>query len=702
MSKLIELVKYSTFLTSTDKEVLGGRLNPDNYSTLYEYYIFIIDNWESINSIKLPSIYQAILSYVLMIYFNFQKFGEFYGKYSTIEVAATYMRVLTRQSQKKKINEIISKFPINEMEEAPIFSQLDLLTWETYFYIYEHDFDKAKELILTAENLISKINEKDEDIILHKHQSASLFYIKALLYDMEKEIQKSLVEIILGIRILEESKIFDSFILGSLYNSYGSSLMTLGSPIAKDKFKTGLSYFSQNKIERGMAVCQANIATLLMHEGKFDEALDYFYDFVIIMEKFQDQRNILVIFNHIYSCLQSLGRMDQAEEYLHKAFKRMEEHNLENDDIFLDASEFYAIEGNFKLAEKHLKKYSEILKVKEEEETLTRATWLIHKGFIELKKKNMYESEQHLLEGIQIAKNNLFAPLSLQGIIYLIELLINKYRTEEDNQSKQNIIDEIELYSQECVILLREYKSNFQMVNYELLLATTYLLSNKLELAWDVLTRTSQVCKQYNFQNQLEKVEKNIIIVQELKSDQKKTKLGKDIIQMRSDIELSMVDYSAKGVKDITILTESDKRPLLIYLLVILPSGLPCYSYNFKTDRISDNELLIAGLINAIQNFSSEISLKKGVFRMLEHSDYIVLLEPRDNFSIAMFTDSFSYELKEHVLDFANSVEKVIDILAEKDFVKAEEVEVITIKLDKLIREIFQSVEIPILNNKHN
>ncbi len=134
-------------------------------------------------------------------------------------------------------------------------------------------------------------------------------------------------------------------------------------------------------------ICQANIATLLIQEGKFDEALNYFYDFVIIMEKFQDQRNILVIFNHIYSCLKSLGRMNQAEEYLNKAFKRMKEYNLENDDIFLDASEFYAIVGNFDLAEKHLEKYSEILKVKEEEETLTRATWLIHKGFIELKKK---------------------------------------------------------------------------------------------------------------------------------------------------------------------------------------------------------------------------------------------------------------------------------------------------------------------------
>ena len=280
LSKLMELAKYSPFLTSSDKEVLGGLLDPDSYSTLYEYYTYVIDNWESINSINLPSIYQAILSYVLTIYFNFQKLGEFYGKYSTIEVAATYMRVLTRQSQKEKIDEILNKFPINEMGEALVFSQLDLLTWETYFYIYDHDFDKAKELIFAAENLINKIKEKDEDTILYKIQSASLFYVKALLYDIEKEMQKSLVETIQGIRILEESKIFDSFVLGSLYNLYGGTLNTLGDPIAKDKFKTGLSYFSQNKIERGMAVCQANIATLLLHEGRFDEALDYFYDFV--------------------------------------------------------------------------------------------------------------------------------------------------------------------------------------------------------------------------------------------------------------------------------------------------------------------------------------------------------------------------------------------------------------------------------------
>ncbi len=50
-----------------------------------------------------------------------------------------------------------------------------------------------------------------------------------------------------------------------------------------------------------------------------------------------------------------------------------------------------------------------------------------------------------------------------------------------------------------------------------------------------------------------------------------------------------------------------------------------------------------------------------------------------------MFTESFSYELKEHALEFANKVEKVIDILAKKDFVKAEEVEVITTKSTYLI-----------------
>ena len=407
------------------------------------------------------------------------------------------------------------------------------------------------------------------------------------------------------------------------------------------------------------------------------------------MNKFQDQRNILVIYNHIYSCLRSLEKMEEAEEYLIKSFESMKEFNIENDDIYLDATEFYAITGKFDLAENYLNKYYEIMKVKEEEETLNKSTWHISKGFIELKKMNVFASEQELIEGIKLARKNNFAPLILQGLIYLIELLIIKYRTTEDFELKKLFIEKLEINCQECVILLREYKSIFQMVNYNLLLATVYILSFKYELAQDVLNRTMKVCKEYNLQKQYDRAERNLKIALDFKKASKQENIEQEILQMRTEFEFSMMNYSERGVKETTYISSSEEKPILLFLLVILPSGLPVYSYNFKSERISDDELLIAGLINAIQNFSSEISMKKGEFRMLEHTDYLVLLEPRDNFTIAFFTDSFSYGIKEGILRFADETEKSIEILEKKDFVKSDEIRQITLKLDKSVNELF-------------
>jgi len=689
MKDLIELSKYLPFLTERDKGFHKGLFYFENYESLEEYYDSLVMNWKIVLSVKLPPVYQAIISYVLMIYFQFQKLEELHEKFPTLEVVSSYLMILIRQSQKEKIKGILNSFPITRIDKSLLVSKIDFLIWQTYFFIYERDFQKAKEILQYIENILEEIKSNKKYNLVYRQEKALFFNVEGILHQIERDHHKSLVSSKKGIDILEKEGIEDSFILGTLYNSFGSALNILGDPEAKEGFSKGLEHFSRNNIERGIAVCQANIATLLIQEGRFDQAIKYFYNFIDIMSKFQDQRNILVIYNHIYSCLRSMEKMDEAEEYLIKAFDSMKKYNIENDDIYLDATEFYAINGNFDLAESYLKKYYEIMKVKEEEETLNKSTWHISKGLIELKKMNVFASEQELIEGIKLARKNNFAPLVLQGLIYLIELLIIKYRATDGVDLKNNLIEELELNCQECVILLREYKSIFQMVNYNLLLATVYILSFKYELAQDVLNRTMKVCIDYNLQKQLDRAERSLRIAIELKERSKQEDIEQEIHQMRTEFEISMTDYSERGVKEATYIASTEEKPILLFLLVILPSGLPVYSYNFKSERISDDELLIAGLINAIQNFSTEISMKKGEFRMLEHTDYLVLLEPRESFTIALFTDSFSYEIKEGILKFADETEKSIEILEKKDFVKSDEIRQITMKLDKSVNELF-------------
>ncbi|MBY8999860.1 MAG: tetratricopeptide repeat protein [Candidatus Heimdallarchaeota archaeon] len=690
--KLLELAKYSLYIKEKDWNILGGILNYNNYTTLYDYYIEITKNWSLIISTNLPRVFYSIISYVLMIYFDLQRLEELYNRKPSVEVAATFIPLLTRQGRRTEVLTLIDGFTKKQLVKTFILSYIDFFIWKSYFHIHFHEFEEAATSLNFAEETIEKSLKIEQFSASFVQSKATLLYVKALYNRNRRNHHQSLEESVQGINLLEQSNIYDSYLLGSLYNLTGNTLNLFGRTSTKENYEVALDYFSKNKIERGVAVCNGNIASLMVKEGRFELSLRHCFEFIEIMKKFKDQRNILVAYNLVFSCYKSLGKMKEAEEYLNNAFNHMAEYNLENDDIYLSASELYALLGDFPSAEKHLQNYYDLLEVKEEKESLRKATWLIHKGFIELRKINIYESENNLTEGIKISKEANYVPIVLQGLMYLIELLISKYKAEEDSRKKQEIFEEIELNSQECIILFREYKSVFQMVNYQLLLVTVYILTYKIELASNILERVIKICKEHGLEQQLITAESKLEIVQELSSISKKNDLMEETDKLATTLEYAMMDYSSKGVKEETHISELDAEQKMLYLLVILPSGLPCYSFNFTDTEIYEDELLVAGLIDAIQKFSSVISKKKGVFRMLEHSDYIILLESREEYTVALFTENFSYDLKNKLIEFAIKVEKSIEVLEKQDFVEKSKLKQIESELDESVDEIFIQV----------
>ncbi len=689
---MIELAKYSQYIEEKDWNILEGVLDYRKCKTLYDYYNEITKNWSLIISTNLPRVFYSIISYVLMIYFDLQRLEELYARKPSVEVAATYIPLLTRQGKKSEVSTLINNFTQEQLEQAFILSRIDFFIWKGYFHMHFHEFEEAEASLNLAEQTIQKTFQTEQSSAPYIQSKATLLYVIALYSSNRRNHHQSLEESLQGINLLEQSNIHDSNLLGSLYNLAGNILKVFGKTSPKENYEIALDYFSKNSIERGVAVCTGNIASLMMQEGRFELSLKYCFEFIDIMKKLKDRRNVLVAYNLVFSCYKSLGKMKEAEEYLNHALNHMVEYDLENDDIYLSASELYALLGDFHTAEEYLKNYYDLQKVKEEEESFRKATWLIQKGFIELKKINIYESESNLTEGIRIARETNYVPVLLQGLIYLIELLVTKYKTEEDSLRKQGIFEEIELSSEECVILFREYKSVFQMVNYQLLLATVNILMYKIESASNILERTINVCKGFELEQLLKIAESKLAVVQKLSSISKKDDLKEETDKLTTTLENAMMSYSSKGVKEETHISKIDDEQKLLYLLVILPSGLPCYSFIFKETEIYEDELLVAGLIDAIQKFSSTISQKKGVFRMLEHSDYIVLLESREEYTVALFTENFSYDLKKKLIEFANEVVKSIEILEQQDFIQKSKLDKIEAKLDESVKEIFSQV----------
>lgn len=220
MKDLIELSKYLPFLTERDKSFHDGLFHFENYESLEEYFDSLVMNWELVLSVKLPPVYLAIISYVLMIYFQFQKIEELYEKYPTLEVASSYLMILIRQSQKEKIKDMLNSFPITRTDKSLLVSEIDFLLWQTYFFIYERDFQKAKEILQHAENILEEIKDDEKYNLVYRQEKALFFHVESILHQIERNHHKSLISGIKGIDILEKDRIEDSFILGTLYNSF--------------------------------------------------------------------------------------------------------------------------------------------------------------------------------------------------------------------------------------------------------------------------------------------------------------------------------------------------------------------------------------------------------------------------------------------------------------------------------------------------
>jgi len=134
------------------------------------------------------------------------------------------------------------------------------------------------------------------------------------------------------------------------------------------------------------------------------------------------------------------------------------------------------------------------------------------------------------------------------------------------------------------------------------------------------------------------------------------------------------------------IKTETSKP---IFIIVILESGLPVYAYNFKKEEIGNSKYLIAGLINAIDNFASEVFSQKGKFLLMEHSEYIILFEKRMDYTIALFTEPSGYEMKGKLNAVADEIDKIVDKFPPNNYIEGEVGNYVTKLLDEKVENIF-------------
>ncbi|MHA1352247.1 MAG: tetratricopeptide repeat protein [Candidatus Heimdallarchaeaceae archaeon] len=676
---MMQIKRYERVL---EEDFLQGKMHPKLFNTYFDFYNTILKYWDEILSSSIPSDYQALIAKILLIYDDREKLSEFYLKFKSFEIFASFSRIVAIQGDYSKIEEIIEKLDKGEINTQLIYL-FDFFLHVVEYYSVINKLEQAEEYLNKALEILDQISEFEKDKKLCRFYEIKYLYTETLINYMKHQYIKGIYISERALQKILKHDISDVYLHAYLLNMQGNCLLYSGSIIeSKVAYAEEIKLFSSEKIERGKIVAKANYAVVLLKQGFFKEGLKHLFNILIFMEKKKELRNIAMINAEIIYAYRLLNNIPESLKFLEKAIKISEQYNIALDYIYPLAAETYSISNNFDKSRLYLEKYSKIFKLDEPKLNAYYTTYITTKGIFEFYKMNYYSSRDYLLKGINYARElNLF-PQALNALLYLIELYLVMFKIETNKINKQKILEEIELYSQEIIILLKELNAFYQLVNYMLLLATVYIYTNKLHLSEDLLKRVEIICKKHDLNYKEENIRQ---IYQLLKKAKSNTEFEQTPFSMDFSLEIDNLikQYTTKGLLTSEIRSSRNNFHLFHFLLIV--ENVPFYSYSYG-DIFHSDELLIVGMINAIKNISKTLKLKKGELRILEHSEYVMLLLGKSEFTIALFVDRFSYALKKKTEEIAVLIEKKLLEYPHEDILEYEEIKEY---IDTKIKEVY-------------
>ncbi len=680
------------YLEGVDQEALRwakSYFTDDDWSDELKFYTKLSDKWQEIEEIDIPKKMQALIAYILYMYDERAKLHKLYKKYENIETSHFYIYSLVRTTDVYKINNIVDNTSDEELNNATEFSQIAYLFSLISVYSVLLDFNKAYEIIKITEEKIKALKERKCCPNTTELLEAVHYNSLATIYYRTRDNKNAKLYYLKSLELLENMKergYYHPYELGKEYNSLGNAY-TFDGLInkAREAYTKAKEHFSNVKIERGILVSVLNIATINIKLGKFEQALEKLKEAKSKMLLEREPRNTALLDKEIMTCLIELERYDEAIAYLNEILLIIKRFYVLQDDVYLAAIEFASILKQFSVAESLLDQFYKNIVVKKDDIDYYNAAFSIFSGILEFEKGNLYDSELLLSDGIKNSKKIGNAPLILTGLKYYTLLLFQKLELTHNNE----YIEEIENILNEVIMLLYKYSNVFYRVAFQWMLARVYEYEGKFKLAKNILDVTLKLCEDYNIKGYITKIKKEqetIEFISRLPQNELRTK-----IVMR-DITKAIKSFSY--TQDISVSFDEFQNESLISILIIHPSGLPIYSYQFGEDEnITAKELLISGLLKAIQSYSEGLIQEEGKFRMIEFENYIILLEKRENFFVALFTQDFSYLLKERLIMFTDKVEELLketEIL-NMEYFTANTLTPINNKITQLLKDIIMN-----------
>lgn len=417
----------------------------------------------------------------------------------------------------------------------------------------------------------------------------------------------------------------------------------------KGELEQALAHFSQSLEiveELGnkqlIAFVTGNMGAVYSDLGKLDQALEYYQQELEALEELGNKQDIAKSLEHIASVYNKKGYLEQALEYYQRSLVIFEEigNRQEIGSAFLGIGLVHWNRGELDPASEYLQRSLTILEEVDNKQDIAEV--LFHLVSLNIEKNTIDQAQQYLERLQQINEQEDNKIISLQFRIANALVLRRGKRTRHRVKAEEildQIVDEeivdhqltviallnlcdlllVEIYTSGDEGALKDMQNRLNILidiaisqNSHWLLAETHVLHSKLSLmgldipeARRLLTEAEVIANRHGLGRLAMKISiEHDALLSELSRweelSERQAPLAERAKLARVDEQLvRMFRHGAVDVPEIP-----EEEPVL--LLILAEGGLSLYSRTFSTSAGVD-EQMIAGFLNAIQSFSTEV-----------------------------------------------------------------------------------------------
>ncbi|MHA1115849.1 MAG: hypothetical protein ACTSPJ_06715, partial [Candidatus Heimdallarchaeaceae archaeon] len=166
-------------------------MHPKLFNTYFDFYNTILKYWDEILSSSIPSDYQALIAKILLIYDDREKLSEFYLKFKSFEIFASFSRIVAIQGDYSKIEEIIEKLDKGEINTQLIYL-FDFFLHVVEYYSVINKLEQAEEYLNKALEILDQISEFEKDKKLCRFYEIKYLYTETLFNYMKHQYIKGI------------------------------------------------------------------------------------------------------------------------------------------------------------------------------------------------------------------------------------------------------------------------------------------------------------------------------------------------------------------------------------------------------------------------------------------------------------------------------------------------------------------------------